>query len=670
MDSVVGDTPDKEAKKAMYDRMSEPKSQDELEVEVLDKFTDRLADMDSARKEIEADWDVCDGQMEANTFYDENGTLQVNVPLEQDLVETACGRFSGKLNFKLEPVWHQGIVEDQQAAKHSLAHYIRAEKMHKEISLLRRDKATYGTGIYFTGIVGEVTKTVEFKEGAEVDCANALRNNDNYNEVTEENYYFTGYNVPLRAFWIDDKALNKKWHDSKQHEAEDAIMKRTMSIDKFKETYGENKYFINIDQVGEQADPNPDYGEQKRWLNDEVILYEYFNVVTKDYWIIANESIVIYIGKMLNKSGKLPFGVGQHYTNTKSFYGRGICHKVRYLKAYKAEMLQDMLDQSRMWGLSLITGNNGEVDGHYFNDPSEVNIINYTAGVEQIKPLQFQPDLNKYQSILTILDDLSIQDTGENIKATYQPVAEQLGTVEIIENNRMARVATVDENDDNLLCDILTEVLSSISQFAPSLQKKIIKTKEWGVEREIYPYIKVPNSKVEQDGTKINIMQDEWEEWYFEFREKMITSKYYVKVITNSNINVMNTLEKNSITQYVQNLQIVAQFNPEAIQQEDWKWLLDLMKQLYGYDEKFVAETKRDKIKAENIEMMWMLQTLLWLTDPNAQIQEDPNNPSSTIPGGQEQQGGVPWSPQPQGWVPTAGGGLPSFGETARWATI
>jgi hypothetical protein len=83
-------------------------------------------------------------------------------------------------------------------------------------------------------------------------------------------------------------------------------------------------------------------------LNDEVILYEYFNVVTKDYWIIANESIVIYIGKMLNKSGKLPFGVGQHYTNTKSFYGRGICHKVRYLKAYKAEMLQDMLDQSRM----------------------------------------------------------------------------------------------------------------------------------------------------------------------------------------------------------------------------------------------------------------------------------------------------------------------------------
>jgi hypothetical protein len=107
-----------------------------------------------------------------------------------------------------------------------------------------------------------------------------------------------------------------------------------------------------------------------------------------------------------------------------------------------------------------------------------VNIINYTAGVEQIKPLQFQPDLNKYQSILTILDDLSIQDTGENIKATYQPVAEQLGTVEIIENNRMARVATVDENDDNLLCDILTEVLSSISQFAPSLQKKIIKTKE------------------------------------------------------------------------------------------------------------------------------------------------------------------------------------------------
>ena len=129
--------------------------------------------------------------------------------------------------------------------------------------------------------------------------------------------------------------------------------------------------------------------------------------------------------------------------------------------------------------------------------------------MEQIKPLQFQPDLNKYQFILSTLDDLSIQDTGENLKATYQPLAEQLGTVEIIENNRMARIATVDENDDNGLCDILTEVLSNISQFAPSLQKKTITTEEGEVEREIYPYIRVPDAKVKEQDGKIYITKDE-----------------------------------------------------------------------------------------------------------------------------------------------------------------
>ena len=88
----------------------------------------------------------------------------------------------------------------------------------------------------------------------------------------------------------------------------------------------------------------------------------------------------------------------------------------------------------------------------------------------------------------------------------------------------------------------------------------------------------------------------------------MSKNKYYVKVITNSNINVMNTLEKNSITQYIQNLMMIAQMKPEVLQSEDIQGLVGLMKQLYGYDEKFVAQTNRDKIKAKNIEMLQGIQ--------------------------------------------------------------
>lgn len=190
-DLIREDKADHAIKKAMNKRSGEAPTKEEKQQEVLDIFTKRFSDMDGARKQYESNWDICDGQMEANTFYDENGTLQVNVPLEQDLVETACGRFSGKLNFKLEPIGHQGIVEDQQASKHILSHYIRSERMHKEVSTRRWDKAVYGTSIYFCGIVADTNKTYRIKEDAEIEVADQLRNNDNYEEHIEETYSFT-----------------------------------------------------------------------------------------------------------------------------------------------------------------------------------------------------------------------------------------------------------------------------------------------------------------------------------------------------------------------------------------------------------------------------------------------------------------------------------------------
>jgi hypothetical protein len=42
-----------------------------------------------------------------------------------------------------------------------------------------------------------------------------------------------------------------------------------------------------------------------------------------------------------------------------------------------------------------------------------------------------------------------------------------------------------------------------------------------------------------------------------------------VKVVTNSNVQTQKTLEKNSITQHVNNLATIANFAPQIIQEED-----------------------------------------------------------------------------------------------------
>ena len=119
-----------------------PTSED-MEMDIITKFSDRLSKMDSGRTQFEEDWDVCDGQMQANTYYDEQGRLNVNVPVEQSLVELACGRFAGKLNFKLEPVGRQPDVNEMQSAKYSLAFFMWKEKVHKTIKRLRWLRAQY-----------------------------------------------------------------------------------------------------------------------------------------------------------------------------------------------------------------------------------------------------------------------------------------------------------------------------------------------------------------------------------------------------------------------------------------------------------------------------------------------------------------------------------------------
>jgi len=49
---------------------------------ILRHFRERIANMQSKRRDHEKDRDVVDKQVEAKTYYS-NGVLQVNVPMEQ-----------------------------------------------------------------------------------------------------------------------------------------------------------------------------------------------------------------------------------------------------------------------------------------------------------------------------------------------------------------------------------------------------------------------------------------------------------------------------------------------------------------------------------------------------------------------------------------------------------
>lgn len=630
----------------------EENTQEDKDQRIITKFSECFTEMKWKRTVYEADRDIDDGQMEANTYYDENWILQVNPPLEQSLVELASGRMAGKMNYNLESIGKKPIKEDSVVAKHALAHFIRAEKFHKKIKEARYTGWVYWTVVYYTWVIATRDMQYRIKEWVEAQDAYWSQEYDEYEEII---YEFTGKNVPLREFRLSADGLNAP----DIHRATKAVMKESMDLEEAKVRFWNKAVFRNVDKLSSWTDPSPAYWETfVTWL-DQVQIYYYFDRVTKDFYIISNEDTVHFSGKYHGKKKWLPFESKQHYTNHKSFYGYGICNKVRYLKAYKAEMLQDLLGQSKMWWPNIIAWNNNTLSSEYLNNPWEVNVRKFSGDVDKIKTFQYAPDIQKYASILQIIDDLVVQDTWENLRATYEAVAPQLGTVEIIENARATRLASVDENDDTFLGEVLTAILDNITQYAPKLLTETV-TDESGIKTVEYPVIQVKDMKVEeeQDGYPI-FVEDMGEQGYFEFRDEMVKGRYMVKVTTNSNVNTQKTLEKNSIMQMINNYATIASFAPELIPQEDIAWLLSIQKQLNGFDEKYDVDTSRDKLKKEAMELINNIQNSLWLTqfnDPN--IPQDPTTqgmPAMQTPPGWNQQivpGSTGWSePLPRAWA-------------------
>ncbi|HPC34638.1 MAG TPA: hypothetical protein PLP73_03160, partial [Candidatus Absconditabacterales bacterium] len=399
----------------------------------------------------------------------------------------------------------------------------------------------------------------------------------------------------------------------------DCIMVEYMLLEEFKNKYKGKKGFKNVDQVSEES-----FKDNQRITvggtkgNIGVELKSYYNEQTQDRGILAND-ILILKSKMLYKHGKLPFVLSQHYPNPFSAYGIGVAEKVAYLQNYKSDMLQYALDRAKMGsGVNILTGNDSTPDEERYTGSGEVNIRRTNGGVDQIKQFQIDGNISSFANMLQIIDDVVIQDTGENIKAPYSSPANTLGEVEIMEENKMTRVASVDESDDLGMQEALTMCLSNITQYAP----RLLKTEKTVGGKEIvsFPTIILPNFKAQVKEGKIEVEEDYGNYGSFEFKDDMIKGEYRVRIVTPNTGNSLKALEKNSITQYIQNMMSMAQadMTGETLKKIDFESLKELMDFIYGYDGRFMSETKKSKItKAVQNKMSEILSLINGNNDQN-----------------------------------------------------
>lgn len=609
----------------------------ENKTNVIQRIDEMLSESDKFHEE----WDTCDLQYEANTYEDVYGNLHVNTPLEQNLIEMDLGRTAGLPLFDVQPDWYRADIQKLETAKYVLNYFLDKEKRYREYRLWKMNKAKYWTAIFFTGISIDIEIVPEYWDAVHDDNYTAFFDHKSTVDKTKVNRSFTPKDVPVRLFLFDESAMRQ----SDFSKVEDCVMMEIISKKKLLQRYEDNKYFDRdqLDSLTEWMTWVTEYGIES--TKPVIILYHYFNKITKEYAIRANKKEELFEWKLLYPDGKLPFTLCQHYPNNACMYWIGICRKVRTEKAYTNNMRQYILDGAKIWsGKILALWNSWEpLDGDLMVNPWGMTIARFTNSVSDIREINTNVDLNWPLAVLDQLEKQTRANTGIDINAVFEPPADQLGTVEIIEENKQIRNKSTDELLDFAIDDALTKLLNNIAEFAPRLLKSTvqIKNKKWKVIKTTYEYpkLQLPNVKIVKNKKNTYIEKSMWEYGYLDFTPETLQGWLCVRVVTWTTANTkMKIIEKNKTNEFISKYVELAQVLwAEALEE---KFPIDqvLEKRKISYemdDKKLVADTTKDIIRKKNEEKLALLQELI----TNAQT------PSAPTPQGGSQT--VEW-PEPE----------------------
>jgi len=628
---------------------------EDMDDSALITFLDeRYNDMSSStiREAQEKIRDQADKQFTALSVRDQYGNLQVNLPMEQNLIDTYEGRASGKIIFDIQPDGKQADVEELQPAQYAAEFYLeggdnKGSGFYDEAPIMRRQKARYGTMFSFVGIENKRNLKYKIKKWVEIPDIAALENKENYEPYILDAWEFFPKHISIRSVFVDEKCLNQ----TDIQEAEDIIIEKVMSLDKVNFIRWKNSGYKNVDQLKESTLNEKQKKNKDEFAKNQVIIRFYYNSLSKDYIIYApNDKLLIHKSKMLYNHGKLPIESCQHYSDENSLYGIGIPLKIKYLKWFKSEVMQSILDNASMsaW-LNFIVWSSGEIEDWNVGW-NGVNVRRTAVWADQIK--QMQPQINwGLVSILNILDDLVVQDTGENVRSTVDMQSDKVGIVEMQEENKAIRHKSVDENWNIFLDNALTIMLSNIAQFVPTLLSRTVTVKQG--EEEItkieYPYIRIKDAVVKTKWSKTIIDKEDnmWKLGYFELKPWSLSEGLWVKVVTPSTTSSMPLIKKDNISKRIDNKLKMAQLaaldtsGEMMTQLRNSVNIADLdqwMNDVYGFEDKIKAMTWKDKVRQANIEKVKKLRAMLEANSPVTA-------PTPTLPTDQWPNGQVAWNP-------------------------
>lgn len=601
----------------------------------LSFFRDRLIKMRAKRQPFNDAWNQYEEQTNAISFYDNEWNLVPNIPLEKELWEYYMGRTEWKINYDILPDW-QADVEELQPSKYALNFFLdwnSKDNFWKENKLMREVKHQYWSWIFFNWIRQYKDSRYKTKIDVELQDWTDILNKNNFDKIENQTWFFHPKSIHPKDFFIDDAAY---WQPDVQY-ADDCIYKEKLSAIEFMTRYKDNKAMNHIEDVTYWNDINPKNQDDVSIDRRQIVLYHYYHRLTKKYMIVANEAQLLFNWLFLYNDWKLPFTNIQHFSNVNRFRWEWYPERIGFLKAYKSEVFQDILSSSAMSsGLHLVVWNDDQIWQDWTIWGRQMNLWRTTWWADKVQQMNTTPNIWAFQNVIALIDKEIAVASWINPNETIAPDSDKVWIVEIMEARKSVRNRSVDENYNIWLDDALTMTLDRIKQFAPALLSEKIKDSDWKVIKTIFPKIKINDKVIKKEWWKQVFEEDLGKFWYFELKPDVV-QWVGVKVVTPSTNSVLPILERQKITEYINNLNTMIMLASQDQTGEMMKkvketihfdQLMDWINDAYWYDwNGLKANTKKDKIKQENIKKIKQIQDFLTQSQ-NVWQNTQPNSPA------------------------------------------
>lgn len=499
----------------------------------------RWREMWFKRVNLDRDWKVFEVQRAAEFVPYPDERSASTVPLMRAIEDLAVAElkkrapefnFEWKHGFELQGKTNELVWKDDWARNNRT----------EEIELNDRTACQFGTAAFFNGF--------EMENRVIHDLDEDFDDEPTYTRKLETKGKILLQNFDIRRVWFDEQATSMEG-------AVDCVAEQLISYgDFYKFKLDKSSGWKNLDAVGAgqtwSTDYLPYYTREERGnsSNKYVKLTHYWNKVSDDYFVVANNKVLVREGHILNARHQLPFTLRQWFRNPNSLYGTGMNQILLQFQSdinTFREMYMDAVKRSNSQVIAI--GGGLSFDGRQFSYNNQILQFKGNMGNGNFQQLSGNPPnaalndfLEKLYTDVAIYGGVDLRNImGISAQTAYQTAVQK--------ESQLQRMNTIITTRDAALQRVANMHLDNIQMYYPRKMVRELVPVDDNLEptedvEKTYPTVEAKGMKIKKDKY---ITTEETS--LIEVTPEVIRGQVGVKVYTNLNAPTINEVEKEQL---------------------------------------------------------------------------------------------------------------------------